>query len=106
MIDHRAAPAAVDRPQVLLETSGLVKSFGSMSAVDGVDLKVEQGKITGLIGPNGAGKTTFFNLVAGSLTPTRGEIRFRGERIDGLSPDRIFHKGWRGPSRSRAPSRG
>ncbi len=80
-------------PRLVLETKGLVRSFGSMNAVDGVDLAVEQGRITGLIGPNGAGKTTLFNLIAGSLAPTRGEIRFRGERIDGLPPNRIFHKG-------------
>ncbi len=64
-----------------------------MNAVDGVDLTVEQGRITGLIGPNGAGKTTLFNLIAGTLAPTSGEILFHGERIGGLSPDRIFAKG-------------
>lgn len=77
----------------MLEIRGLVRSFGSMNAVDGVDLTVEQGRITGLIGPNGAGKTTLFNLIAGTLAPTSGEIRFRGEVISGLSPDRIFAKG-------------
>ena len=77
----------------MLEIRGLVRSFGSMNAVDGVDLKVEQGRITGLIGPNGAGKTTLFNLIAGTLAPTSGEIRFRGDVISGLTPDRIFAKG-------------
>ena len=77
----------------ILETSGLVRSFGSMNAVDGVSLSIARGRITGLIGPNGAGKTTLFNLIAGSLAPTRGVIRFDGQRIDDLSPDRIFHKG-------------
>lgn len=46
-----------------------------------------------MIGPNGAGKTTLFNLIAGSLKPDAGEIVFAGERIDGLSPDRIFQHG-------------
>ncbi|MCZ8096520.1 MAG: ABC transporter ATP-binding protein [Burkholderiales bacterium] len=64
-----------------------------MNAVDGVDLTVEQGRITGLIGPNGAGKTTLFNLIAGTLAPTAGDIRFMGDPIGGLSPDRIFAKG-------------
>lgn len=64
-----------------------------MNAVDGVDLTVEQGRITGLIGPNGAGKTTLFNLIAGTLAPTSGDIRFRGEVISGLTPDRIFARG-------------
>jgi ABC-type branched-subunit amino acid transport system ATPase component len=53
----------------MLEVSGLVKAFGSLRAVDGVDLAVEAGTITGLIGPNGAGKTTLFNLIAGALAP-------------------------------------
>ena len=77
----------------MLSTARLVRSFGSLRAVDGVDLAVDEGSITGLIGPNGAGKTTLFNLIAGGLAPSEGEIRFRGERIDGLSPDRIFRKG-------------
>ena len=64
-----------------------------MNAVDGVDLTVEQGRITGLIGPNGAGKTTLFNLIAGTLAPTAGDIRFMGDPIGGFSPDRIFAKG-------------
>jgi len=77
----------------MLELSGLVKAFGSLRAVDGVDLAIEAGTITGLIGPNGAGKTTLFNLVAGALAPEAGAIRFRGDRIDRLPPDRIFARG-------------
>ena len=82
-----------DTDQALLEVCQLRKSFGSLQAVDGVDLSVHAGRITGLIGPNGAGKTTLFNLIAGTLTPAAGEIRFQGRRIDGLAPDRIFHRG-------------
>ena len=77
----------------MLEVSGLVKAFGSLRAVDGVDLVIEPGAITGLIGPNGAGKTTLFNLIAGAIEPEAGEIRFMGERIDRLTPDRIFARG-------------
>jgi ABC-type branched-subunit amino acid transport system ATPase component len=77
----------------MLEVSGLVKAFGSLRAVDGVDLAVDTGTITGLIGPNGAGKTTLFNLIAGALAPEAGAIRFMGDRIDRLTPDRIFSKG-------------
>src|SRR5438445_12480246 len=77
----------------MLEVSGLVKAFGNLRAVDGIELAIEAGTITGLIGPNGAGKTTLFNLIAGALTPEAGAIRFMGERIDRLTPDRIFHKG-------------
>src|SRR5215468_5760009 len=77
----------------MLEVCGLVKAFGSLRAVDGVDLAIEPGTITGLIGPNGAGKTTLFNLIAGALAPEAGAIRFLGERIDRLPPDRVFARG-------------
>ena len=77
----------------MLEVSGLVKAFGNLRAVDGVDLAIDAGTITGLIGPNGAGKTTLFNLIAGTLAPEAGAIRFMGERIDRLPPDRIFARG-------------
>src|SRR2546422_607948 len=77
----------------MLEVSGLVKAFGNLRAVDGIDLAIEAGTITGLIGPNGAGKTTLFNLIAGALAPESGAIRFMGDRIDRLTPDRIFAKG-------------
>jgi ABC-type branched-subunit amino acid transport system ATPase component len=77
----------------MLELRGVVRSFGSMNAVDGVDLTVGAGTITGLIGPNGAGKTTLFNIIAGTLPPTAGTVSFRGTRIDGQTPDRIFRLG-------------
>ena len=86
-----ATPAATPPP--MLELEAVVKSFGSLRAVDGVDLRVQAGRITGLIGPNGAGKTTLFNLIAGTLQPQAGAIRFQGERIDAMPPDRIFRRG-------------
>ena len=77
----------------MLELRGVVKAFGNLRAVAGVDLTIASNRITGVIGPNGAGKTTLFNLIAGSLKPDGGEIVFGSERIDGLSPDRIFQHG-------------
>ena len=77
----------------MLEAKGLVRAFGRFNAVDGVDLKVAPGTITGLIGPNGAGKSTLFNLIAGALPPTAGVIRFAGRDITGLAPNRIFTLG-------------
>jgi len=53
---------------------------------------VEEGSITGLIGPNGAGKTTLFNLITGYHKPDRGEIRFQGQRIDGLPPHEVSRR--------------
>ena len=77
----------------MLEAKGLVRAFGRFNAVDGVDLEVAPGTITGLIGPNGAGKSTLFNLIAGALPPTAGAIRFDGADITGLPPNRIFTRG-------------
>ncbi len=60
-----------------IEARGLRKSFGTSVALDGVDLRVEEGRILGLIGPNGAGKTTALNAILG-LTPYQGELRVLG----------------------------
>ena len=77
----------------ILQTSGLTKRFGGLTAVDDVDLRVPEGEITSLIGPNGAGKTTLFNMLAGALEPTAGTVTFRGEDITGLAPEAIARKG-------------
>jgi branched-chain amino acid transport system ATP-binding protein len=77
----------------VLETNGLTKHFGGVTAVDDVDISVSEGEITSLIGPNGAGKTTLFNMLAGALEPASGVVRFRGEEITGLPPEVIARKG-------------
>jgi len=77
----------------LLETKDLYKSFGKLVAVNGVNLKVNQGVLTSVIGPNGAGKTTLFNLITGYLLPDRGTIRLNGEDITGLESYKIVQKG-------------
>jgi branched-chain amino acid transport system ATP-binding protein len=69
------------------------KRFRGLVAVDRVSCEIAQGEIFAVIGPNGAGKTTLFNLIAGALRPDEGEIRFRGERIDGSRPDEICRRG-------------
>jgi branched-chain amino acid transport system ATP-binding protein len=68
----------------LLSVRNLSKRFGGILALSDVGFDVFEGEIFGVIGPNGAGKTTLFSCVVGSLVPTRGEVRFRGKRIDGL----------------------
>jgi branched-chain amino acid transport system ATP-binding protein len=71
----------------------LSKRFGGLLAVAFVDFDVAAGEIFGIIGPNGAGKTTLFSCLVGAQTPTTGEIRFRGERIDRLSNHAVVRKG-------------
>lgn len=61
----------------ILEASGVVKRFGGLTAVDGVDFHIDQGEIVSLIGPNGSGKTTFFHLLSGFHQPDEGAIRLR-----------------------------
>jgi ABC-2 type transport system ATP-binding protein len=63
--------------RTIIEARGLRKAFGTAVALDGVDLRVEEGRILGLIGPNGAGKTTALNAILG-LTPYQGELRVLG----------------------------
>ncbi len=73
----------------LLEIRGLVKHFGGLNAVDGVDLDVEAGEILSVIGPNGAGKTTLFNVVTGLYAADGGSIVFDGHRLVGLKPNQV-----------------
>jgi branched-chain amino acid transport system ATP-binding protein len=77
----------------LLVARGLRKRFGDLAAVDGLDLRVEEGGCTALIGPNGAGKTTALNLLSGHLSPDQGTITFRGEEITRLPPHARVHRG-------------
>src|SRR5919108_4431249 len=64
-----------------IEASGLVKTFGSVRAVDGVDLAVRSGSVYGVLGPNGAGKTTTIRMLATLLRPDEGEARVLGHDI-------------------------
>jgi len=77
----------------LLETRGLTKRFGGVTAVDGLPLVVRPGEIRGLIGPNGSGKTTTINLLSGLYRPDAGEVYLRGQRIDRLRPHEITARG-------------
>jgi branched-chain amino acid transport system ATP-binding protein len=76
----------------LLEVQGLTKDFRGFRAVDNVDLAVEEGTVHALVGPNGAGKTTLFNMLTGFVKPTTGQIRFAGEDVTGLPPERIARR--------------
>ena len=73
----------------LLEIRGLTRRFGGLTAVNAVDLDVNQGELVSIIGPNGAGKTTLFNLVTGLDGADAGTVSFEGRDITGLSADRL-----------------
>lgn len=64
--------------ELILEVSGLRKSFGRVQAVDGVDLDLRPGEFVGLVGPNGAGKSTTFKMLTGALVPTEGSVQVAG----------------------------
>ena len=76
-----------------LQVRGLVKHFGGVQAVKGVDFEVAAGECVALIGPNGAGKSTCFACIAGQQLPTRGEVFWRGQRIDGWRAPQRLHAG-------------
>jgi branched-chain amino acid transport system ATP-binding protein len=70
----------------VLEVIKLRKSFGGITAVDGVSFEVREGEILGIIGPNGSGKSTLFNCVLGQLTPNGGDVRVDGKVTTGMRP--------------------
>jgi len=78
-------------PALTLE--GLRRSFGALTAVNGVTLAVAPRERRAIIGPNGAGKTTLFNLITGHLAPTAGRILFEGAPIAGLPPHAVARRG-------------
>ena len=77
----------------ILETRGVTKRFGGLSAVDNVTIQVPEGSIYAIIGPNGAGKTTLYNCITGFYPSDEGDMLFQGKSLVGLSPDRITKKG-------------
>ena len=66
---------------IVIETTGLTRVFGTLRAVDGLDLRVEAGKFFGFLGPNGAGKSTTIKMLTGLLAPTSGRMRVLGEDL-------------------------
>jgi len=77
----------------VLELQDIHTSYGNIRALKGISLNVEKGEIVTLIGANGAGKTTTLKTIIGTLGPQRGEVRFEGKRISGLSTNRVVRLG-------------
>ena len=78
---------------IVLQTHGLVKRFGGITATDDVHLKIAHGARHALIGPNGAGKTTLINLMTGVLPATEGRIELLGQDITQLAPHQRVKRG-------------
>ena len=78
---------------VVLETKGLTREFAGLTAVNNVDFTFQKGRVHALIGPNGAGKSTLVGMVAGRITPTRGEVWFEGRNITQLPAHKRIRDG-------------
>ena len=78
---------------IAIELRGISKKFGGVTALDNVSFRLEKGKTLGLVGGNGSGKTTLLNSITRMVAPDRGEVYFRGERIDRLPAYRIARLG-------------
>jgi len=77
----------------ILQIRHVSKFFGGLAANSDVSFEMELGMIMGLIGPNGAGKTTLFNCITGYYPPSRGDVIFKGVRLNGLQPDAVCRLG-------------
>ena len=77
----------------MLEVTQMVAGYGRLTALKGVDIRVKKGEVVFVVGPNGAGKSTLLKTISGLMTPTGGEIRFQGERIDGRGPETLCRRG-------------
>ena len=77
----------------ILQIKNLSKYFGGLAAVSKCSLKIKKGSITGIIGPNGSGKTTLFNLIAGNLKASDGQVVFNNQNITNVPSYELFSKG-------------
>jgi ABC-type branched-subunit amino acid transport system ATPase component len=77
----------------LLAVDAVEKRFGGLPAVDGVTFGVDEGEILAVVGPNGAGKSTLLKTIGGLERPSAGTVTLAGERVDGLAPHRVRHRG-------------
>jgi branched-chain amino acid transport system ATP-binding protein len=77
----------------ILELLNVESSYGPVQALRGVTLSVPEGKIVTVLGANGAGKSTTLKTISGIIDPLKGQVKFRGEEIQGRSPDRIVRAG-------------
>ena len=79
--------------QDILRIKNLTKYFGGLAAVSNCSFNIKKGTITGIIGPNGSGKTTLFNLIAGNLKSSEGQVFFNNEDVTDIPSYELFSKG-------------
>jgi branched-chain amino acid transport system ATP-binding protein len=84
---------SADADRIVLQASGVSRSFRGLKALSDYEVTLRHGEILGVIGPNGAGKTTLFNVITGFVPPTSGHIRLGEESIVGKQPERILRAG-------------
>ncbi|MFZ1483329.1 MAG: ABC transporter ATP-binding protein [Paracoccaceae bacterium] len=77
----------------ILQIKGITKRYGGLTANNDISFDVAKGEVLSVIGPNGAGKSTLFKLIAGFVTPTQGEVFFKGTRISGMAPHKVARLG-------------
>jgi ABC-type branched-subunit amino acid transport system ATPase component len=77
----------------ILDIKGIKKSFGGIDVLKGIDLQLEEGKISGIIGPNGAGKSTLFDIISGYQKADGGEVHYEGKNISGKLPHVLARQG-------------
>lgn len=85
--------ASASSSPVLLECVEVEQRFGGVRALAGVSLTISRGEAVGLVGPNGSGKSTLISILCGAQTPTAGEVRLDGRRVDRLEPHELSHLG-------------
>ena len=76
----------------ILEASNLTMRFGGVTALDSLNLHVNEGEVLGLLGPNGSGKTTFFNVITGLYRATSGNVTFRGKDLTDASAQEVYRE--------------
>ena len=83
----------MSKDEVLLEVKDMHVHYGAIHAIHGINLKVHKGEIVTILGSNGAGKTTSLHTISGLLKPSKGEILYRGNKINGLPANKIVGMG-------------
>ena len=76
-----------------LEVDGITKYFGGFCALDGISFQLNRGEALGLVGPNGSGKTTLVNVICGLYPPSKGQITYKGSRVNGHKPHLLARAG-------------